>query len=308
MTSGADGATAPTSLTRQLPAGRELEELRRVVLHAADRLWRDLPWRATRDPWHVLVSEVMLQQTQATRVVAPYRRFVARFPSAATCAAASPADVVRAWAGLGYNRRALHLHRTAIAIVDRHRGRVPDELDLLLELPGVGPYTARAVLAFAHGLPVGVVDTNVSRVLARAVAGRPLTSRAAQQLADRLVDAHEAWRFNQALFDLGARCCTARAPRCGTCPLRSHCAWRRGGNVPPDPAGARRRQAAFAGSDREGRGRLVGALRLAPVPVPELAVATGWPDDERRSQRIADALVDEGLACWRDGALALALA
>jgi len=249
----------------------------------------------------------MLQQTQAVRVVEPFARFVARFGSAQDCADASPSEVVRAWAGLGYNRRALDLHRTAVVLVDRHGGQVPEGLDELLALPGVGPYTARAVMAFGHGLPVGVVDTNVYRVLSRAVAGRALGRREAQALADRLVPRTEAWRFNQAMLDLGARCCRARAPRCAACPIARRCRWRaapRAGDE-ADPGAPRRRQGAFWGSDRQGRGRLVAALRAAPVAAGALAKAAGWPDDEGRARRIAAALVAEGFACWRDGCLAL---
>lgn len=311
-TSGAEGGEPIGSAE---PTSRELARIRRDLLRGSARLWRDLPWRTTRDPWRVLVSEVMLQQTQAPRVVEPFGRFVAAFPTPAHCADAGAAEVVRAWSGLGYNRRALNLHRAALAIVERHGGRVPDELGALLELPGVGPYTARAVLAFAYERPIGVVDTNVLRVLARAVAGRPLATRPAQSLADRLVPTRDAWRFNQALFDVGAGCCRARAPRCGTCPLTGCCRWRAAsavevaasGAVVPDPAAAgRRRQSTFAGSDRQGRGRLVGALRAAPVHSSALALASGWPDDPDRALRIAAALVQEGLACWRDGTLALA--
>ncbi len=249
----------------------------------------------------------MLQQTQAPRVVEPFGRFAARFPTPAACAAAGAGEVVRAWAGLGYNRRAVNLHRASVVLVERHGGRVPAELDALEGLPGVGPYTARAVLSFGHGAAVGVVDTNVARVLARAVAGRPLSRAVAQRLADRLVPAQDAWRFNQALFDLGARCCTARDPRCGACPAAASCRWTRAGGAEPDPAAtARRRQGAFAGSDRQGRGRLVAALRLAPVSVPALPAAAGWPGDGLRALRIATALVDEGIARWHEDDLALA--
>ena len=254
----------------------------------------------------------MLQQTQARRVVDPFSRFVSRFPTPAACAGAGPAEVVRAWAGLGYNRRALNLHRTAAVLVERHAGRVPDDLDALVDLPGVGPYTARAVLAFAYGRPVGVVDSNVMRVLSRAAAGRALAPREAQRLADRLVPPSDAWSFNQALLDLGAGRCTARAPGCGSCHLLEQCRWARAlseagaGTDVADPAALRRRQGRFAGSDREGRGRLVGVLRVAPVPVGMVASAAGWPDDEPRALRVAEALVAEGLASWRQGALALA--
>jgi A/G-specific adenine glycosylase len=254
----------------------------------------------------------MLQQTQAPRVVDPFTRFVQRFRTPASCAGASRAEVVRAWEGLGYNRRALHLHRTAVLVAERHAGRVPDRLDALVDLPGVGPYTARAVLAFAYGRRVGVVDGNVMRVLARAVAGRALTPREAQRLADRMVPPADAWRFNQALLDLGAGRCTAHAPRCGSCYLQMQCRWARAvaetgaAAGTPDPGARPRRQGRFAGSDRQGRGRLVGALRAAPVPAGRMASAAGWPDDEPRALRIADALVSEGLASWQDGALVLA--
>jgi A/G-specific adenine glycosylase len=270
----------------------------------------------------------MLQQTQAPRVVEPFTRFVARFPTPAACADAGRAEVVRAWAGLGYNRRAVNLHRTATIVVERHGGRLPDELDALEHLPGVGPYTARAVLAFAYARAIGVVDANVMRVLSRAAAGGALTRRQAQRLADRLVPPSDAWRFNQALIDFGARCCTARAPRCGSCHLLEQCRWAQAvagngagtalpgtaspGTAAPDPAApdpaapTRRRQGRFAGSDREGRGRLVRALRLAPVPARAVATTAGWPDDELRALRVAEALVAEGLASWQEGALALA--
>lgn len=290
----------------QLTAARR-NGLRRAVLDASDGLWRDLPWRHTRDPWRVLVSEVMLQQTQVSRVVEPYRTFVGLFPTPAVCAEAGAAAVVRAWAGLGYNRRAVNLHRAAVAIVERHGGVVPSELESLRALPGVGEYTARAVLAFAFEVPIGVVDTNVVRVLARAVAARPLRPAEAQALADRLVPHEDPWRFNQSLFDLGAQVCTAQRPRCTGCPLRRRCGWARAGADVADPAAKTRRQPAFDGSDRQGRGRLVAALRSAPVHArPEqLAHAAGWPGDPVRARRAADALVADGIARWEEGSLHL---
>jgi A/G-specific adenine glycosylase len=252
----------------------------------------------------------MLQQTQAARVVDPYRRFVARFPDPAACAAAGPAEVVRAWAGLGYNRRAVNLHRAAAAVVDRHGGTLPSELTSLRALPGVGPYTARAVLAFAFEIDTGVVDTNVARLLARAVAGHPLGAGASQAMADALVPAGRSWDFNQALFDLGARHCTARRPDCGTCPLRRSCRWARAGRPEPDPAAASaltaRPQPAFEGSERQGRGRLVAALRRGPVPAAGLARAAGWAGDPVRARRAAEALVADGIAAWDRAALVLA--
>lgn len=276
-------------------------------MDASGGLWRELPWRRTREPWRILVSEVMLQQTQASRVVGPYRDFVEQFPSPGACADAGSASVVRAWEGLGYNRRAVNLYRAATAIVERHGGQVPADLAALRALPGVGEYTARAVLAFAYELPVGVVDINVVRVLARAVAGRPLRPAEAQCLADRLVPARDAWRFNQALFDIGAQVCTATRPKCAGCPLRSRCRWARGGGaVTPDPGARVRSQAAFHGSDRQGRGRLVAALRQRPVRIEELARAAGWPDNAPRARRAADALVSDGIARWSGRSLRLA--
>jgi A/G-specific adenine glycosylase len=252
----------------------------------------------------------MLQQTQAPRVVGPYRRFVEQFPTVGSCAAAGQDAVVRAWAGLGYNRRATNLHRAAVVVVDRHHGEIPDDLGALLALPGVGAYTARAVLSFAFEHDVGVVDTNVGRLLARAVAGRPLTGSAAQTLADELVPSGRSWAYNQALFDLGACHCTGRAPACSGCPLRRRCRWALAGSPSPDPArssaATSRPQPRFVGSDRQGRGRIVGALRAGQVAPIDLAAAAGWPDDPGRARRMAQALVDEGLARWGgDGDLSL---
>ncbi|MEY2478786.1 MAG: A/G-specific adenine glycosylase [Actinomycetota bacterium] len=254
---------------------------------------RDLPWRRTRDPWAVLVSELMLQQTQVTRVIPKYEAFLARFPTVASCATASAGDVVRMWAGLGYNRRAVNLHRAAVAMGDR----VPDTLEELVALPGIGPYTARAVLAFAFERDVGVLDVNVIRGLAR-YHGRPVT----QAEADELVPDGAGWAWNQALLDLGATVCTARAPRCDDCPIAAGCAWRRSGGDDPFVA---TRQSSFEGSDRQGRGRLVDALRVGPVTVADVPTACGWPTDPDRAHRIAASLVTDGLAVTTDGVLTL---
>jgi A/G-specific adenine glycosylase len=281
-----------------------------ALLDWSGRTRRDLPWRRTRDPWLVLVSELMLQQTQVARVVPRFEEFGARFPTPATAAAAEVADVVRMWAGLGYNRRAVNLHRAAVQIVDRHAGAVPGELDALLALPGIGPYTARAVLAFAFERDVGVVDTNAARVLAR-TSGRCLGAREVQQHADAVVPSGRAWVWNQAMLDLGATVCTSRSPACGGCPVADGCAWWARGALDPDPArgsaGTSRGQSRFEGSDRQGRGRLVAALRevgrLAPE---EVAGAAGWPDDPVRAAFAVETLVRDGLAVERDdGTLSL---
>lgn len=287
-----------------------LDERSRALLDWFAEDGRDLPWRRTRDPWAVLVSEVMLTQTQVARVIPKYEAFLERFPTPEACAAASPGAVVAAWAGLGYNRRAIGLHRTATLLVERHGGRVPDDLDALLELPGVGPYTARAVLAFAFAHDVGVVDTNVARVSARWQA-RPLARAEAQRLADAAVPAGQGWAWNQAMLDLGATRCTARRPDCAGCPVHAWCGWAALGCVPSDPAaataGTGSRQSRFDGSDRQGRGRLVDALRTASVADrPDvLARVMGWPDDPDRAVRVADGVVDDGLAQRRRGRLHL---
>jgi len=258
----------------------------------------------------VLVSELMLQQTQVARVVPRYEAFLTRFPTPVATASAPVAEVVRAWAGLGYNRRAVNLHRAATEVAAGHDGELPTTLAELVALPGVGPYTARAVLAFAFEVDVGVVEVNSARVLARAVAGHPLGPPAAQALADALVPAGRGWAWNQAMLDLGATVCTKVAPRCHACPLRHCCAWSAAQRAStPDPAigsaGCGSRQAAFAGSDRQGRGRLVDALRCGPVPREGLAAATGWPDDPDRAARVAAGLVADGLAVMVDQALHL---
>jgi A/G-specific adenine glycosylase len=284
-------------------------ERARALLRWGSRVRRDLPWRRTRDPWAILVSELMLQQTQVARVIPRYEAFLDAFPTPADCAAAAPGEVVRRWEGLGYNRRALNLHRAAVRIVEHHGGQLPSDLDSLLALPGIGPYTARAVLAFAFERDHGVVDTNAARFLARAVAGRRLTAREAQTLADRQVPAGEGWAWNQAVLDLGAAICVKRSPRCDGCPIRTSCGWYVAGRSLPDPAdgtaGTSGRQSTFEGSDRQGRGRLVQALRTGPVELARVADVVGWSDDPERAQRIADGLVVDGLAEYVDGQLAL---
>jgi A/G-specific adenine glycosylase len=273
-----------------------VEGLTRAILDWGDGALRPWPWRATRDRWGVLVSEVMLQQTQASRVAQKWVDFVATYPTPAACAAAPLGALLRRWEGLGYPRRCRYLHAAAREIVARHGGRVPGSLLALLALPGVGPYTARAVLAFADAAPVGIVDVNVARVLAR-LDGRPAGARALQARADALVPPDRAWEWNQALMELGARLCTARAPGCGQCPAARTCAWRGRG---PDPARASahrsRPQPRYEGSDRQARGRLLRALGRGPLAPPHLAGAAGLGRAHARARRLADALVAEGLA------------
>ena len=211
--------------------------------------------------------------------------FCAAYPTATDCAEVSLADILRLWQGLGSPRRAVHLHAASRAIRDQHGGYVPDALDALLALPGVGPYTARAVLAFAFERDVAVVDTNIARVLARATGSR-LTPRQAQWAADDLVPLHHGWAWNQIIMDLGALICRP-TPRCDECPVADTCAWNRAGRPDPDPAtgsaGVSRAQAPFEGSDRQKRGEVLAALLGGAQP------ASGFPE------RIVDGLVNDGL-------------
>ena len=251
---------------------------------------RDLPWRRTRDPWAILVSEVMLQQTQVPRVIPKWLAFMEFFPTAAECAAASLGDVLRLWQGLGYPRRARNLHAAADEVV--RLGDFPRTLEGLLALPGVGQYTARALLAFAFEAPAGVVDTNIARVYARVI-GRSLTTREVQAAADASVPQSMSWEWNQCLMELGATVCRP-APDCVNCPLLDSCAWHGAGNDPAvGSAGVSRSQARFEGSERQARGRLMKALSAGPVRVADAGSVMAHP----ASERLVGALCDEGLVC-----------
>lgn len=245
---------------------------RDAILAWFDGHKRELVFRGTQDPYGVLVAELMAQQTQIARADEAWRAWMHRFPTVETLAAAATAEVIRQWAGLGYNRRAVNLQRAARLIVERHAGRVPADLAELEALPGVGPYTARAVAATAFGRPVGAVDTNVRRVLGRIAAGGDgrLPEGDLQALADHVVprDRPEAW--THALMDLGATVCRARAPRCGACPAQAWCRYARTSATPAEAA-ARRRPARtatsasppFPSTSRWLRGRIVARLRDA---------------------------------------------
>ena len=280
----------------------------RGLRHAELTQWwaserRDLPWRRTRDPWLVLVSEVMLQQTQVDRVLPYYEAFVERWPTPELFAQSTLSEVLAAWQGLGYPRRARNLWQSAAIITERHGGNVPVDVNGLLALPGVGPYTARAVLAFAFGADTGVVDTNVGRILARWT-GRRLAPTEAQRVADELVPAGESWAWNQAMMDLGAQVCTKRDPSCGRCPAQLWCVWAGEvlGSKPsgqPDPAdhsaGVSTRQARFEGSDRQARGRLLAALSVGDIKRTDVAGAMGLEREEARARRLVEDLLAEGL-------------
>lgn len=260
---------------------------------------RDLPWRSTdATPWGVLVSEVMLQQTPVSRVLPAWLAWMARWPAPADLAADAPGEAIRAWGRLGYPRRALRLHECAVAIVTAHGGEVPADVDELLRLPGIGAYTARAVAAFAYRQRHPVVDTNVRRLVARAVAGLPdagptTTARDFVAVADLLPAEPElAARASVAFMELGALVCTARNPRCTECPLVAVCEFHRSGAVLP--AGPTRRPQRYAGTDRQVRGLILAVLRASTGPVPRTALDVVWPDAEQR-QRALTGLVADGL-------------
>jgi A/G-specific adenine glycosylase len=250
-------------------------------LHADLAAWyaanaRDLPWRRppeSRDPYAVLVAEVMLQQTQVARAIPKFRQFMKAFPTLEALARASAGYVIRAWAPLGYNGRAVRLHRLAQVVVGENNGRLPQTVEGLRRLPGVGPYTAAAVACFAFGVCVAVLDTNIYRVLSRVAYGvkPPSDKRKIEALARRWLPRENPSGWHQALMDVGATLCTVARPRCHGCPLQPHCQAAphlqdgvsrkvAEASVPYKP-----RQSPFAGSSRYYRGRIVDALRTLPI-------------------------------------------
>jgi A/G-specific adenine glycosylase len=270
---------------------------------------RDLPWRA-RDvgAWPVLVSEVMLQQTPVSRVVAVWQRWVTRWPAPAKLAADPVAEAIRAWGRLGYPRRALRLHECAGALVARHGGQVPPSVPDLLALPGVGPYTARAVATFAYRQRHPVVDTNVRRLVRRCLGGEfdagPATTAADFAVTEAVLPAAAtaAAVASAALMELGALVCTARAPRCGDCPLSAHCAWHAAGRPPPGPS---RRGQPYLGTDRQARGALLAVVREASGPVDRTRLDLVWPDRGQRERALAGLVADGLVHQATDGRYAL---
>lgn len=279
---------------------------RRVLRRCAPQIARPLPWIGVSDPWAILVSEVMLQQTQSSRVVGPWTRFLEAFPTPRSCSDATLASVLRLWSGLGYHRRARALHEAARIIRDEFDDEVPNNVADLRRLPGVGEYTANAVASFAFDQPVAVLDTNVGRVLARAVANRQLSTGEARSMAQALLPRDRRPAFNQALLDLGAQFCTSR-PRCGGCPLATICRWHNEGGVDPAPysAGVSRPQSTFAGSDRQVRGRVLAALRITPRSTSQLLATLDGVSTQRGTSIVND-LVSDGLIELSGGHVRLA--
>ncbi|WP_286931096.1 MULTISPECIES: A/G-specific adenine glycosylase [Aeromicrobium] len=284
-------------------------ELHRRVIDWYDAHRRTLPWREDPDPWRVMVSEFMLQQTPVVRVLPVFEAWLERWPTPADLAASPAGEAVRAWGRLGYPRRALRLHAAATAIVESHGGAVPGTYDELLTLPGVGDYTAAAIASFAYGRRAVVLDTNVRRVFARVVSGVQYPSqgvlRAERDLATSLLpeDDADAAAWAASTMELGAVVCTARAPRCDACPIADACRWRAAGYPPHD--GPPRRGQAWHGTDRQCRGALMAVVRDAAGPVAPELVAAAWSDAAQR-ERCLDSLLDDGLLdLTDDGRLSL---
>jgi A/G-specific adenine glycosylase len=261
---------------------------------------RDLPWRhADTTPWGVLVSEVMLQQTPVARVTPAWLDWMARWPSPSRLAVEPAGEAIRAWGRLGYPRRALRLHQCAVALVERYGGEVPDRLTDLLALPGVGAYTARAVATFAFGQRHPVVDTNVRRLVARAVAGEPdggtATAPADLAATEALLptEPDRAAVASAAFMELGAVQCTARSPGCARCPLADLCRWRAAATgSAPRVVGPSRRPQRYAGTDRQVRGLIMAVVRDAPAEIPIAVLDAVWPEADQRRRALAGLLAD----------------
>ncbi len=274
--------------------------LQSLVLDWFDEHARELPWRGVQaSPWSVMVSEFMLQQTPVARVLPVHEAWLARWPTPSALAAEAPGEAVRLWGRLGYPRRALRLHSAAQVIVERHQGQVPPSYDDLLALPGVGDYTAAAIASFAFGQRQVVLDTNIRRVLIRALGSEEFppqsVTRAERALAESLLpeDPGTAATWSNGLMELGALVCSAAKPGCTRCPLRDQCGWRAAGH--PPHAGPPRKGQTYAGTDRQCRGRLLAVLRDAEGSVTQARLDLAWVDDAQRG-RCLSSLIDDGLA------------
>lgn len=283
-----------------------MNDLQRLVVEWYDEHARDLPWRAdSATPWAVLVSEVMLQQTPVSRVLPVFDVWLTRWPTPASLAAEPTGEVIRAWGRLGYPRRALRLQAAAAAIVEQYGGRVPASYHELIGLPGIGDYTAAAVASFAFGARHPVLDTNVRRVLARAVGGEEFpaasVTRAERDRAEAMLPSGDdlpaaAWAV--AVMELGALVCTANSPQCLRCPIVDRCRWQAVGRPAYDRP--TRRAQTYAGTDRQCRGRLLEVLRETEGPVARVRLDAVWSDAVQRERALAS-LVDDGLVVASGG-------
>ena len=269
---------------------------------------RDLPWRRPgTSAWGVLVSEVMSQQTPMSRVIGPWHEWMNRWPTPDDLAEEDSGEAVAAWGRLGYPRRALRLHSSAVTIATEHDGVVPNSYDELVALPGIGDYTASAVVSFAFGGRATVLDTNVRRLIARAesgIANCPTSvTRAERVVADALVPDEDvrAAKWAVASMELGALVCTARSPQCEVCPIRDSCRWVIDGK--PDNAPARRGQP-WKGTDRQCRGVIMDVVRNSPRGVKVQMALSAWPEPDQAS-RCLESLLDDGLVHRRGSLISL---
>jgi A/G-specific adenine glycosylase len=308
----------------------DLPEIRQALMSWFSEAARDLPWRHTRDPYRILVAEVMLQQTQVDRVIPKYQAFLERFPTLEALADAPTAEVIRMWSGLGYNRRAVNMQRTARAVLEQHAGAFPSDTVALRRLPGIGPYTAGAIACFAFERDVGFMDTNIRRVVRRVFVGQDAQELGEARLlstAQAAVPPGKGWTWNQAIMELGALICTAAAPACWRCPLRPYCrdyAARRTDDEqifetaaiarrqPRQRQVAERRETTYAGSSRFYRGRIVEVLRQQPPESPLALAELGgrikenFGDDDRAwLERLVEGLARDGLLLLDDEAVRL---
>ncbi|ABU58979.1 MULTISPECIES: A/G-specific adenine glycosylase [Roseiflexus] len=294
-----------------------LNDLHQALLKWFSEAARDLPWRRTRDPYRILVAEVMLQQTQVDRVLPKYAAFLERFPTLHTLAEAPTAEVIRMWAGLGYNRRAVNLQRAARAICARYGGVFPRDVATLVTLPGIGSYTAGAVACFAFEQDVAFMDTNIRRVIRRVFTDptETVNERALLALARAALPVGRSWMWNQALMELGSLVCTADAPACWRCPLRDQCrdyaarreSDERFASAPVRKRLAERRERPFIGSNRYFRGRIIEALRMLPSGATFALNDLGpqvrpeyTPDDEVWLTTLIRGLERDGLVVWTE--------
>jgi len=268
------------------------EELVRLLQASRPLIARDLPWINHPDPWAIYVSEVMLQQTQVARVVEPWRAFLQRFSTPTALAKAPLAEVLVAWQGLGFSRRARFLHEAAKVMVEEYGGSVPRTLEELRALPGIGEYSAASIASFAFGEPVVVLDTNVARIFSRSIAGRTLSIGELRDIARSFGDIKQSAVLNQSLLDFGAKFCRAK-PECNECPAKSWCAWKKRGGEDPAPNSAKvsKPQSPFVGSRRQVRGQILKALNQGPVS--KRALAKDVPDSRRLE--VLNELLEEGM-------------
>lgn len=334
-------APPPPPTLPALPTAGDLSRLQTALRNWFAQAGRELPWRRTRNPYHILVAEVMLQQTQVDRVLPRYAAFLAAYPTLEALAAAPTAEVIRQWAGLGYNRRAVNLQRIAMLVLADYGGQFPQEVATLRKLPGIGPYTAGAIACFAFEQDVAFLDTNIQRVVQRVFVGAEThtpapSSRYLTDLAQTLVPAGQGWHWNQAIMELGALVCTSAAPACWRCPLQPFCRaysdWRAADEQgfapassanPADPADpaetnqtsyqpvqrprrrlAERAETPFVGSNRYYRGRIIAALRELPAGESLALAALGQhikPDFQPDSAQGSDWLRGLVRGLCRDG-------